>query len=102
MAESCYICNNHKTNYKIQKLYINEKGTSFISEIGKYFKNNDATSAMNKIMEITRTLSFSEKRLFGEQSRCYCKYSQIACTAITAIQYNILATARRFSSYETI
>ena len=78
------------------------KGTSFISEIDKYFKNNDATSAMNKIMEITRTLSFSEKRLFGEQSRCYCKYSQIACIAITAIQYNILATARRFSSYETI
>ena len=28
--------------------------------------------------------------------------SQIACTAITAIQYNILATARWFSSYETI
>ncbi len=28
--------------------------------------------------------------------------SQIACTAITSIQYNILATARRFSSYETI
>lgn len=28
--------------------------------------------------------------------------SQIACTAITAIQYNILATVRRFSSYETI
>ena len=28
--------------------------------------------------------------------------SQIACTAITAMQYNILATARRFSSYETI
>lgn len=76
MAESCYICNNHKTNYKIQKLYINEKGTSFISEIGKYFKNNDATSAMNKIMEITRTLNFSEKRLYGEESRYNCKYSQ--------------------------
>ena len=78
------------------------KGTNLISEIGKYFKENDATSAMNKIMEIIRTLNFSEKRLFGEQSRCNCKYSQIACTAITAIQYNILATARRFSSYETI
>ncbi len=78
------------------------KGTNLISEIGQYFKENDATSAINKIMEITRTLNFSEKRLFGEQSRCNCKYSQIACTAITAIQYNILATARRFSSYETI
>ena len=28
--------------------------------------------------------------------------SLIACTAITAMQYNILATARGFSSYETI
>ena len=27
------------------------KGTNLISEIGKYFKENDATSAMNKIME---------------------------------------------------
>ena len=78
------------------------KGINLISEIGKYFKENDATSAMNKIMEITRTLKFSEKRLFGEGNRCNCKYSQIACTAITAIQYDILATARRYSSYETI
>ena len=48
------------------------KGTNLISEIGKYFKENDATSAMNKIIEITRTLNFSEKRLFGEESRCNC------------------------------
>ena len=53
------------------------KGTNFISEIGKYFKENDATSAMNKIMDITRTLNLSEKRLFGEESRCNCKYSQL-------------------------
>ena len=53
-------------------------------------------------MEITHALSFSEKRLFGDESRCNCKYSQMACTAITAMQYNILATTRRFSSYETI
>lgn len=53
------------------------KGTNFISEIGKYFKENDATSAMNKIMDITRTLNLSEKRLFGEESRCNCKYTQL-------------------------
>ena len=52
------------------------KDTSLISEIDKYFKNNDATSAMNKIMEITRALNFSEKRLYGEESRYNCKYSQ--------------------------
>lgn len=28
--------------------------------------------------------------------------SQIACTAITAMQYNILSTAKRFSDYETL
>ena len=53
------------------------KGTNFISEIGRYFKENDATSAMNAIMDITRTLNLSEKRLFGEVSRCNCKYSQL-------------------------
>ena len=53
------------------------KGKSFISEIGKYFKENDATSAMNQIMDITQTLNLSEKRLFGEESRCNCKYSQL-------------------------
>ena len=54
------------------------KDTSLISEIDKYFKNNDATSAMNNIMEITRTLNFSEKRLFGEESRCNCKDSNMS------------------------
>ena len=53
------------------------KGKSFISEIGKFFKENDATSAMNQIMDITRMLNLSEKRLFGEESRCNCKYSQL-------------------------
>lgn len=53
------------------------KGKNFISEIGKYFKENDATSAMNQIMDITRTLNLSEKRLFGSESRCNCKYSQL-------------------------
>lgn len=49
------------------------KGKNFISEIGKYFKENDATSAMNQIMDITRMLNLSEKRLFGAGSRCNCK-----------------------------
>ena len=61
------------------------KGTSFISEIGKYFKNNDATSAMNKIMEITRTLNFSEKRLFGEESRCNWQVLAVAGAAAIVV-----------------
>ena len=48
---------------------LSDKGTNIFSEIGKFFKENDATSAM---------------------------------TAITAMQYNILSTAKRFSDYETI
>ena len=28
------------------------KGKNFISEIGKYFKENDATSAMNQITSV--------------------------------------------------
>ena len=35
------------------------KGTNFISEIGRYFKENDATSAMNTIMDITRAVKLS-------------------------------------------
>ena len=32
---------------------------------------------MNTIMDITRRLNLSEKRLFGDESRCNCKYSQL-------------------------
>ena len=35
------------------------KGTNFISEIGRYFKENDSTMAMHTIMDITRTLNLS-------------------------------------------
>ena len=55
------------------------KGTSFISEIGKYFKNNDATSAMNKIMEITRTLNFSERKADTIASTRRCRYGSYCC-----------------------
>lgn len=53
------------------------KGKNFISEIGKYFIENYATSAMNQIMDITQMLNLSEKRLFKEESICNCKYSQL-------------------------
>ena len=47
------------------------------SEIGKFFKEKDATSAMNAIMDMMDALSLSEKRLFGIESRCNCKLTQL-------------------------
>jgi hypothetical protein len=40
--------------------------------------------------------------LVGEEGKKGNFSSQIAMTAITAMQYNILSTAKRFSDYETI
>jgi len=42
---------------------LSDKGTNIFSEIGKFFKENDATSAMNAIMDMTKALRLSEKRL---------------------------------------
>ena len=56
---------------------LNGKVTNIFSEIGKFFKENDATSAMNAIMDMTKTLRLSEKRLFGSESKCNCKLTQL-------------------------
>ena len=84
---------------------------------------------MNAIMDITKVLRLSEKRLFGEESKCNCKLTQLQVfgllllfpcfmirnaynysksslsslfVGITALQYNLLSNARRFSDYETV
>lgn len=56
---------------------LGDKGTNIFSEIGKFFKENDATSAMNAIIDMTKTLRLSEKRLFGSESKCNCKLTQL-------------------------
>ena len=61
------------SNKKILSPMPSHKGTNIFSEIGKFFKENDATSAMNAIMDTTKALRLSEKRLFGSESRCNCK-----------------------------
>ena len=33
---------------------LSDKGTNIFSEIGKFFKENDATSAMNAIIDMTK------------------------------------------------
>ena len=56
---------------------LSDKGTNIFSEIGKFFKENDATSAMNAIIDMTKALRLSEKRLFGSESKCNCKLTQL-------------------------
>ena len=64
-------------NKKILNPMLSDKVTNIFSEIGKFFKENDATSAMNAIMDMTKILRLSEKRLFGSESKCNCKLTQL-------------------------
>ena len=56
---------------------LNNKVTNIFSEIGMFLKENDATSAMNAIMDMTKILRLSGKRLFGSESKCNCKLTQL-------------------------
>ena len=56
---------------------LNCKFTNYFSEIGKFFKENDANSAMNMIMHMSNTLKLSEYLLFGEKSKCNCKLNKL-------------------------
>ena len=53
------------------------KSTNIFSEIGKFFKENDASKAMYTIMHILNAIPLSEKALFKEGSRCNCKMTQL-------------------------
>ena len=65
------------SNKKILSPMLSDKGTNIFSAIGNFFKENDATSAMNAIMDMTKALRLSEKRLFGSESKCNCKLTQL-------------------------
>ena len=86
-----------------------------------FFTRRNKKSEWNGIITTNTTLSFKEAyRIYsmrwslevvfkeGKQNLGLGKYqmrnfsSQIACTAITAMQYNLLSIAKRFSDYETI
>lgn len=53
------------------------KDTNIFSEISKYFKENDAASAISTIMDMTHVLKISEKKLFNTESKVNSKYSQL-------------------------
>ena len=51
------------------------KSTKNLSEIGKYFTKNDASSAMFNILRTINSLRLPEKVLFGGKSKCNQLYS---------------------------
>jgi hypothetical protein len=51
------------------------KDTNFLSEISSFFKNNDASKAMNSMMNIISGLNISERTLFGRTTRFNSRYS---------------------------
>ena len=53
------------------------KSTNIFSEIGEFFKENDASKAMYTIMHILNGIPLSEKNLFKEVSKCNCKMTQL-------------------------
>ena len=71
------ISNFEVSNKKILSPMPSNKSTNIFSEIGKFFKENDSPSAMNAIMDMTKALRLSEKRLFGSESKCNCKLTQL-------------------------
>ena len=71
------ISNFEVSNKKILSPMPSNKSTNIFSEIGKFFKENDSTRAMNAIMDTTKALRLSEKRLFGSESKCNCKLTRL-------------------------
>lgn len=53
------------------------KSTDIFSEIGEFFKENDASKAMYTIMRILKGAPLSEKALFKEESKRNCKMTQL-------------------------
>ena len=54
---------------------LKSKGTNFLSEINAFFKNNDASKAMNSMMDMISGLNMSERTLFDRSTRFNSKYS---------------------------
>jgi len=71
------ISNFEVSNKKILSPMPSDKSTNIFSEIGKFFNENDSTRAMNAIMDTAKALRLSEKRLFGSDSKCNCKLTQL-------------------------
>lgn len=54
---------------------LGRKDTNFLSEISKFFKNNDSDRAMFTLMNVIKGIKMNERTLFGRTSRCNCVYS---------------------------
>lgn len=62
---------------------LKSKGTNFLSEINAFFKNNDASKAMNSMMDMISGLNMSERTLFDRSTRFNSKYSLLQNTDIS-------------------
>ncbi len=89
-----YACSLPKRNKKSESNALITTNTELV------FKEAYCIYSMRWSLEVCSRIAKGNLGLGKYQMRNFA--SQIACTAITAMQYNILATARRFSSYETI
>ena len=56
---------------------LKRKDTTIFSEISKFFKEKDASKAMNVISDTMKALRLTEKQLFGHDSKPNCKLSQM-------------------------
>ncbi len=62
------------------------KGTNFLSEISAFFKNNDASKAMNSMMDMISGLNMSERTLFDRSTRFNSKYSLLHTLLLLSIR----------------
>ncbi len=76
------------------------KDTNIFSGIGKFFKEKDATSAMNTIMDLTDALHLSENRLLGNESRCNCQCDTFRRLLLSVLFF--VPTNRYWSTERTV
>lgn len=56
------------TKQKAANPILKAKDTNFLSEISSFFKKNDASKAMNSMMDMISSLNMSEHTLFGRST----------------------------------
>lgn len=78
------------------------KNTTIINEVGFFFKNS-GDEAMNRIIMLLKAVKMTDNRL-GLKSKCNVRRKaseKLQLLTLLMIQYNLLATVKRFDGYET-
>lgn len=66
------------------------KDTNSLSEISSFFKNNDASKAMNNMMYMISSLNMIEHTLFGRSTRFNSKYSLLQILTCLILTQNAM------------